>query len=1293
MDSSTVLAATRSGLFRSTDGGASWSTLFAGRFADLEVASNGDIYSSQGIFSTGVLRKSTDNGLNWSDVTPAANGQRIEIAIAPGNDSVVYAVASNNRLIEWLYRSNDGGQTWTQGTIPFYLEQSCVEGTQDFARDQAWYDLILAVDPNNDSAVVVGGISHHKSTDGGTTWTPISYWTGNCEQYVHADQHAIATNPNDPDAAVMGSDGGVSYTTDLWSAAKPTFNDRNNGYNVTQFFSADARNDSADSYILTGAQDNGSLQLNSAGIGGGFMATGGDGAFSHVDQDTNAYHYTAFVFTTYYQSVNNGASFTNLIFNQSFGRFINPTDYDDETKRMYAAGNGGQYVYSNELDQSNGWFLATVAFNGGQVSAVKVSPYTSDRVFFGTGTGDLFMVDSAYLGSSATVTEIGSPSFPAGYLSSVALGTSDDEILVTFTNYGVNSVWETKDGGATWTSKEGNLPDMPIRWALYNPNNTNEVLLATELGVWSTDDLSAGSVVWEATNSGLANVRTDMLQYRASDGQVTVATHGRGAYTGFPFSGSVSAPVNTDSLVLDLPLDTCNTDFVYNLAGGNNGTTSGATYTSGYVGQGLVFDGVDDYVNLGANPAMVFDSSFSVASWVNTTNAARQLVIGRNADSANVGSWNVFLNGGNVEVILGGLSNAGPFTSNGTVNDGNWHHVAVTKDGGVLNIYIDGVLDRTFGGLVGTINANPNAEVWLGHQANKPGERFFAGQMDIVKAYNYAIDTGMITSLAAVASNPGTCAANSNTLVGYWQLDDCGTTALTNQVGGPDGSLVGTAFLDSGYVNQGGHFGAFGSYAALADTGWALGAGNAFSYSLWMNANTANNNRSIVLGREEAGSRALTLRLDGSDLEVYVAGLVRAGFSNPQWHSFPTPMVAGTWAHIGITFQNSVLSLYVDGVLVSTIDKLGGTPTFTTAGQDILGAKSDGSRPFNGIIDEVRIFNEALTGGAMASEFSRVSYSPSDCPEVLAGGYSFDSCQSAVALDNAGLNDGVINGATRATGYQQAGMSFDGVNDNVNLGTSSVFELGDEFTIATWINTSQTGRFKTILAKNRTGSSFSYQVLLDNGRSTMTMGGANNAGPFTTTSTINDGTWHHIAWTFENGILTGFVDGVAEASFIIMGSLNANAGTELWIGNRNDKTGRAFAGTLDEFYIYETAMKPGQVAELANATQNSSDCSAPINVFETIPSFEADLEEGTDPDFNVYPNPSAGVFVVEWSKFAADKPVRISVSNALGQTVFEQYEAVPAQRQEITLNNPTPGIYLVTLSSEGERQVYRMVIE
>ena len=107
-------------------------------------------------------------------------------------------------------------------------------------------------------------------------------------------------------------------------------------------------------------------------------------------------------------------------------------------------------------------------------------------------------------------------------------------MLVTYSNYGVTSIYESLNAtqaSPTWTAVEGNLPDMPVRWAMFDPRNSDWALIATELGVWSTDDINGGSTDWDPTNSGLANVRVDMLQYRASDRTIAAATHGRGLFT------------------------------------------------------------------------------------------------------------------------------------------------------------------------------------------------------------------------------------------------------------------------------------------------------------------------------------------------------------------------------------------------------------------------------------------------------------------------------------------------------------------------------------------------------------------------------------------------------------------------------------------------------------------------------------------------------------------------------------------------------------------------------------------
>jgi len=103
--------------------------------------------------------------------------------------------------------------------------------------------------------------------------------------------------------------------------------------------------------------------------------------------------------------------------------------------------------------------------------------------------------------------------------------------LVTFSNYGVASVFTTFDGGQNWVNCDGNLPDMPVRWGIFHPQNPRHVMLATETGVWATDSINASPVTWTPVVTGMANVRVDQLNIRTSDNTVVAASHGRGLFT------------------------------------------------------------------------------------------------------------------------------------------------------------------------------------------------------------------------------------------------------------------------------------------------------------------------------------------------------------------------------------------------------------------------------------------------------------------------------------------------------------------------------------------------------------------------------------------------------------------------------------------------------------------------------------------------------------------------------------------------------------------------------------------
>lgn len=542
-----VFAATRAGLFRSTDAGTSWSKVLgagtgAGNDAvcDLELTANNVLIAGIGMFSTdGIYRSATGAAGTWTKLNTAASGfpttgiQRIEIACAPSNANVVYAVTQGaGNGAGGVYRSLDQGNTWTQQTLPTDADGGI---GADFTRGQAWYDLALAVDPNNENTVCIGGIDLFKSTNGASNWQQISHWYGGFGfQYVHADQHSITYLPGSSNQILFGNDGGVFRTTD-GAAAIPTIVSKSDNYNVTQYYACAMHPTAYSNYFLAGAQDNGSHQFASGGIGSIAEVTGGDGCFTHIDQNQPQYQYTSYVYNNYFRSNNGGASFSSITSNNT-GYFVNPTDFDDTNNNLYASAASGTYFRILNAHTTNTLASVTVAeFNNGRATHIAVSPNTSNRVFFGLSNGRIVRVDNAH--ATITATNITGVGMPTGTVSCIAIQNGDDNhLLATYSSYGVNSVWETTNGGTTWTSVEGNLPDMPVRWALFNPTNPAQAVLATEIGVWSTDQLNGSSTFWGPSNNGLANTRVDMLQIRPSDNLIAAATHGRGLFTSDVFA-------------------------------------------------------------------------------------------------------------------------------------------------------------------------------------------------------------------------------------------------------------------------------------------------------------------------------------------------------------------------------------------------------------------------------------------------------------------------------------------------------------------------------------------------------------------------------------------------------------------------------------------------------------------------------------------------------------------------------------------------------------------------------------
>ncbi|MFZ4769389.1 MAG: T9SS type A sorting domain-containing protein [Ferruginibacter sp.] len=545
-----------SGVYRSNDEGASWANVFGATAsspypADLSLSASGDLYVAMGISSTSggiytsLAGSAAGDAGTWTNITPNASGvistptniwERIKIATAPSDNNILYALFQGwgSDDVTSIQQYDKATNTWALKTVPAIIDQG---SNSIFTRGQAWYDLVATVDPNNANTLVIGGIDALRSINGGASWTQITTWalfaaTGyTSNQNVHADHHEFLFAPGSSSVGVFATDGGVFYSSNINAViGYPTSLNRNNGLNITQYYAAAIHPTAGVNYFLAGAQDNGSQKFSSAGLNATSNASGGDGAFCHISPIDPNNQITAYVYNNYYVSTNAGTNFTTRS-KANTGQFINPTDYDGGN--LYGGSSSG--TFSRWLSpQTNGAYTSntfTPAL-GGSVVHVKISPITANRVYFGMSTGVVAYVNDA--NTLADQITIGTPRASASVSSIDIDRLSEDKMLVSYSNYGGGKLYLTTNalsGAAIFTNITGNLPDIPVRWAMFDPRNSNMVIIATELGVWSCDDISAVTPQWSTSNNGLANARVDMLKYRPSDRTIVAATHGRGLFT------------------------------------------------------------------------------------------------------------------------------------------------------------------------------------------------------------------------------------------------------------------------------------------------------------------------------------------------------------------------------------------------------------------------------------------------------------------------------------------------------------------------------------------------------------------------------------------------------------------------------------------------------------------------------------------------------------------------------------------------------------------------------------------
>ncbi|MBT7463342.1 MAG: hypothetical protein HN686_05110, partial [Bacteroidetes bacterium] len=462
------------------------------------------LYSDDGINWT--VNRGYHNSILLNDVSKYPG--RVILADSESHSNIMYALVASGHPsgtflgygCKFLLKSTDKGETWTEINFP-----------EGFAT-LAWHAFSIAINPEDPDCIWLGGLDTWRTIDGGANWLRMSNWAEmygkGSSKYVHGDIHMFLYKPGNPREMYVATDGGVFVTGSSSSPDNVVFYERNYNYNTLQYYTCAIHPEEGRDQFIGGLQDNGTM-LYLPGNTPTFreMLSGGDGAFCFIDKDEPNMTITTHQYcSTYLWDIESvSPSQPTAYENINAGTFINPMDYDWKNNMIYvnACYFNGELANNLGLIDVNNWEIQPVAKEISTNTSVPFSSIkwdentgqNSSTIYMGSVSGRFYRIEDAE--TPGTLTELTADNFPKGYISSSDVGQSPDTLLTTFSNYGIESVWITVDGGDTWTSIEGNLPDMPVRWGIFHPESSEHIMLATETGTWTTDDALAAEVIWK----------------------------------------------------------------------------------------------------------------------------------------------------------------------------------------------------------------------------------------------------------------------------------------------------------------------------------------------------------------------------------------------------------------------------------------------------------------------------------------------------------------------------------------------------------------------------------------------------------------------------------------------------------------------------------------------------------------------------------------------------------------------------------------------------------------------------
>lgn len=533
------------GIFRSADGGNTWTQVFPGAPAtSITFSPTGSVaYAAVsdyfGTTQAGIY-KSTDAGQSWTPVNgsgatqlPLSSGGvssvgEIQLAMAPSSPTTLYVSLQGLGTfaplsLHSIYKSIDGGASWNPTAVdPFSVQAAGNKG------------IVLTVHPTNANIVFVGEQDLYRSMDGGQTWAVVTASANGAVNSLFGDIRSFAFSAGGV-VLYVGCDGGPWNTPDAqnqninWTNLTSTLA-------IAQFYPGMSIHPSNAGITFGGTQDQGVQQYSGSPTWNTVQPC--DGGWTAIDptQPNNVYAVCETGTVQILKSTNGGGTWAPAqtgINGADRVAFIPPMVMDASnplnlyfgTYRIYRTTNGAASWTPISGDLTTGT-------NSPTISSIAVAPSDSNRVYVGTSDGRVQTTANATAGGTAIWTDI-TGTLPNRAVSQVVVdpnnGSTAYAVMSGFT-FGSDTqghVFKTINAGVSWTDISGNLPNIPADDLVVDPDVLNWLYVATDIGVYGTTN---GGASWTPFGNGLPRTVVSSLKLHSPSRTLRAATMGRSVW-------------------------------------------------------------------------------------------------------------------------------------------------------------------------------------------------------------------------------------------------------------------------------------------------------------------------------------------------------------------------------------------------------------------------------------------------------------------------------------------------------------------------------------------------------------------------------------------------------------------------------------------------------------------------------------------------------------------------------------------------------------------------------------------